>query len=92
MVKPADVFDVNKKFNKELIFVAPLREDQRVKAGHWYSQKSTCSAKSGSPSTELRALYSTKAVAPSLIWEYVNPSLYVLKNGMTNTVPPTPPM
>ena len=93
MDNPADVFDVNKKFNKELIFVLHYEKTNGEGHGHWYSQKSNVLSEINSPSPELRALYSTDDLRRPLIWEYIKQgSLYVLKNGMTNTMPPTPPM
>ncbi|WP_278435028.1 RagB/SusD family nutrient uptake outer membrane protein [Muribaculum intestinale] len=80
MDNPADVFDVNKKFNKELIFVLHYEKTNGEGHGHWYSQKSNVLSEINSPSPELRALYSTDDLRRPLIWEYIKQgSLYVLK-------------
>ncbi len=59
MDNPADVFDVNKKFNKELIFVLHYEKTNGEGHGHWYSQKSNVLSEINSPSPELRTVYST---------------------------------
>lgn len=80
MPTTADAFDVNRKFNKELIFVLHYEKTNGEGHGYWYSQKTNVLSEIYSPTPSLRAMYEPNDNRGPLVCEYVKQgSLYVLK-------------
>lgn len=83
MPTTADAFDVNNKFNKEMIFVLHYNKSNGEGHGYWYSSGSNILGEITSPSPELRAIYADGDNRRPLVCEYVKQGTqYVLKKWL----------
>lgn len=83
MPSTAEVFDVAKKFNKEIVFVLHYEKTNGEGHGYWYSRINDILSETYAPSPELRAMYSEEDNRGPLVSEYVKQgSQYVLKKWL----------
>ncbi len=83
MPTTAEVFDVAKKFNKEIIFVLHYEKTNGEGHGYWYSRINDILSETYAPSPELRAMYQEDDNRRPLVSEYVKQgSQYVLKKWL----------
>lgn len=83
MPTTADAVNVNKKFNKELLFVLHYEKSNGEGHGYWYSQKTNKYAEIESPTQLIRDLYSTNDNRRPLLCDYNKVgSVYVLDKWM----------
>ncbi len=79
-----DVFDINKKMNKEIIFALYYNKTNDNGHGYWYSTSTSVMADIKNPTAEFKALYNESDNRLALINTYtkINNSLYAMTKWM----------